>query len=250
MKNLTQKIILTFLVGLAFINQKEVVAQSFYDEKLYLFNMGYGKTNANFKFPDNPIYNVQVNHFPLSYEFYQRNFYFYSDVLTPLIDLCLGANNREFWWGFKEQGLVFNGGDWPLARLAFGAYIGDNVGIYAGGQWGYSHWKVDIGEGHDKQFVYDELLKTEVGGHTYGPGLHVVLDFEKILIRNSLMYNFVTQGFKGEKYTETFTWDVMATFRLEPENTVGIFANYVYSPDRIDVEISKFKIGASILFNR
>lgn len=37
MKNLTQKIILTFLVGLAFINQKEVVAQSFYDEKLYLF---------------------------------------------------------------------------------------------------------------------------------------------------------------------------------------------------------------------
>jgi hypothetical protein len=226
-------------------------AQSFYKEKLSLFNWGYGRSNMQFTFPEPPVYDISVRHFPLTYEFYSRNAYFHSDILTPLIDLCQGAFNSEFWWGHPDAGFVFNGGDYPLARLGLGGYIGNRVGLYAGGQWGWSHWKVEPGGPQTgRQFLYDEVQKTEVGGHTFGPGIHAVVDFPRLLIRSSVMYDFVTFGFSEGRYTKGTTVDIMATYGILPGNRLGVFANYIVSPSRSDVHISKFRIGITLAFNR
>ncbi len=225
-------------------------AQTFLNKKLYIFNWGYGVTNATFNTPVSINQKTSVAHAPITYEFLSRHAYFYSDFLTPLVDLCLGAFNQQYWWGHERNGVIYNGGDWPLARLAFGGYIGKNLGIYAGGQWGYSHWLTAPGryrDGKREYFLNDEV---EVGGHTFGPGVHTVLNFKRILIRNSLMYDFVTQGFKGERYTQTFTWDAMAMLGLTKDNMIGVFANYVYAPSRSDVQLTKFRFGLSIAFDR
>lgn len=239
-----------FLLGALMICAQNIKAQSFYNNQLYVFNLGYGSTNTTFKAADVPNQKISVGHAPLTYEYFSRNAYFYSDVLTPMIDLCLGAFNQQYWWGHERDGFIYSGGDWPLARLALGGYIGDKLGIYAGGQWGYSRWKMAPGKYVNDKREYTINSETELGGHTFGPGVHTVLDFNKILIRNSFMYDFVTDGFKGKRYTNSFTWDVMAMYGLTNDNMIGVFANYVYAPSRSDVQLTKLRFGLSIAFDR
>lgn len=234
------------IIGIVFfllVSGHYAYAQSFYDEKLYVFNWGYGRTNGTFEHHGISSNKVSVEHAPLTYEFFSRHAYFYSDILTPFIDLSLGAFNEQYWWGHERNGYIYNGGDWPLARLAIGGYFGNKVGLYAGGQWGYSHWKIAPRVSNNNQ------SEEEVGGHTFGPGIHTVVDFNKLMVRNSLMYDFVTQGLKGARYTQTFTWDIMTMYGITNDNMIGVFANYVLSPGRSDVKLSKFRIGLSIAFD-
>jgi hypothetical protein len=235
-------------VGIVFC-LSPLFAQSFYNKELHVFNWGYGRTNTTFNLPGSTTNTAKVGHAPLTYEYFSRNIYWHSDILTPMIDLCLGAFNQQYWYGHAREGYIYNGGDWPMLRLAFGGYFGDRVGVFAGGQWGYSHWKIAPGyylNGSRTYFIQDEK---EVGGHTFGPSVHTVIDFDKLIIRNSLMYDFVTLGFKGNRYTNTLTWDIMAMYSLTHDNLLGVFVNYVLSPGRSDVHLSKLRLGVSLAFN-
>jgi hypothetical protein len=237
------------IILVAFVKPK-VNAQNFYNKKLHIFNWGYGTTNSTFKTLNVTNQKANIAQAPLTYEFLKKYSYFYTDLLTPMVDLSLGAFNEQYWFGHERDGYIFNGGDWPLIRSAFGGYITNNIGVYVGGQWGYSHWRVAPGYYNDKdQLVYHIQQEQEFGGHTFGPGAHIIIDFDKFLIRNSIMYDFVTKGFKGERYTGTMVYDIMAMYALTNDNMIGVFANVVYAPSRFDVIFFKFRAGLSIAFS-
>lgn len=239
--------IIALSLVLVIFSASNAFAQRFYEGNLYNFNWGYGSTSASFEVPKRSNMDFSFRHYPLSYEYMSRNAYFHSDLLTPMIDLCLGAFNSEYWYGHREGRYVFNGGDWPLARLGFGGFIGEEIGIYGGAQWSYSRWEV-FGESTGV-FLYDQVNKKEYGGHLFGPGLHTVFNTDRFLVRGSFMYDFVTQGFKGPRYTNAITVDIMAMYGLTSENLFGIFANYVYQT-RSDMNLTKFRIGLALNFQR
>jgi hypothetical protein len=232
------------LIGLSlFVYSEPTFAQDSKNEKLYVFNIGYGYTSGAYTIPQNETLKMTFSHLPMTYEFYSRNAYFYTDILTPCVDLCLGAFNKEFWWGHKEGNYLFRGGDWPLLRLAFGGQIGSKFALYGGGQWGYSQWRIN---GSNENFIlYDEVTEEQLGGHLYGVGVHPTFKTSKLLLRGSFMYDFVTDGFKGKNYTNAFTYDLMARYLFS--HKIGVFMNYINS-NRKDVTISKLRIGLSLNF--
>jgi hypothetical protein len=239
-----------FLLILTLSLSNKFISQNFYDSQLNVFNWGYGKTISTVDIPSISLKKVGIGHFPLTYEYLSRKVYVHSDFLTPLIDLTLGAFNRGYWWGHERDRHIVNGGDWPLLRLGFGGYVHDKFGIYFGGHWGYSIFRVAPGYYDDeKRRIYSITLEQEIGGHTFGPSFHQVLDLNNVLIRNSILYDFVSDGFDGKIYTRTLTWDIMGMYKFSNDK-LGIFANYVLSPGREDIQISKFRFGLSILLEQ
>lgn len=225
-------------------------AQNFYAKKLANFNVGFGRTTVRYAHPALARPSVLINHVPLSYEYFSRIIYFHTDVLTPMVDLGLGGLNRQFWWGHEREGYVYNGGDWPLARLGIGTYIGKHVGIYGGAQWGYSRWRVAPGRYKDGKLSYSINEETEVGGHTFGPGIHLVTDFPKLLVRASAMYDFVTRGFSGPRYTNALGLDVLVLYKVSRSGRFGLFANLQSATGREDIRLSKFRFGLALCFGR
>lgn len=223
-----------------------LMGQNYYGSRLNVFTTGYGSNNVKFNIPDGTTKDFSFKHVPLNYEFFSKNAYFQTDFLTPVIDLCLGAFNEEFWWGFRKGKYAFQGGDWPLVRFGLGGYVGNNLGLYFGGQWSYSKWTV-LGE-NTGVYVYDNINKVEFGGHLVGPGFHQVLDFDKLMIRNSIMYDWVSTGFKGPFYTNALTMDLMVMKSVSYDNLLGVFVNLIYS-SRKDVELSKIRFGISLSFD-
>jgi hypothetical protein len=130
-------------------------------------------------------------------------------------------------------------------RLAFGSQFGDNFGLYGGVQWSYSEWKIN--GSNENYILYDDVQEERLGGHLYGFGLHPTFNTSKLLVRGSFMYDFVTDGFKGQNYTNALTIDLMARYILSRNKRWGIFLNYVNS-NRKDVIINKLRIGVSLNF--
>ncbi len=241
------KRLLLLLFFLSISAATELSAQRFYEDKLYVFNWGYGRVNGTFNMPDGSAKKLSFGQMPLTYEFFSRHAYFHSDILSPIFDLCLGAFDSQYWWGHRRDGFIYKGGDWPLLRMGFGGYFGDVFGLYGGAQWSYSKWEV-LGE-TNYTYLYDNVSQKQFGGHLYGLGLHKVLNFDKLLIRSSVMFDRVTDGFKGKSYTNALTWDVTALYGITHDNMISVFANYIYS-DRKDVQLSKFRFGLALTFDR
>lgn len=221
------------------------IAQRFFDKQLYVVNWGYGRNNAAFDLPDSQNKKLSFGNMPITFEYFSRHAYFHSDLLTPMIDLCLGAFNNQYWYGFRRDDFIYKGGDWPMARLAFGGYIGNIIGLYGGGQWSYSRWTVTGKTNYD--FLYGRVSEKGYGGHLYGLGIHNVVNLDRLLIRNSVMYDFVTEGFKGKTYATALTWDAMAIYSFT--DTFGVFVNYVYSARPEVMSLSKFRFGLTITFD-
>ena len=235
-------ILILFLQTLSFSTK----AQNFYLDKLHVFQWGYGYNQFSFDLPNNTSTEFTFSNMPLAYERYKRNTYTYSDVLTPIFDLCLGAFNSEYWYGFQPENILYSGGDWQLLRYAVGGYLGDHVGIYGGGQWGYSRWEVLHNGGSG--FLYDLEKQRNYGGHTLGFGVHSVLDFDRILIRNSFMYDWITEGFSGPFYNQGFTYETTAMFGLTDDNMIGLFVSYTYH-SRSEMQFSKIRFGLNLAFD-
>ncbi|TNE80424.1 MAG: hypothetical protein EP332_07750 [Bacteroidetes bacterium] len=234
-----------FFIGLNTLN-----AQNFYPKKLANFNVGFGRTAIKYNHSSLSRPSVNINHVPFSYEYFSRIIYFHTDVLTPMVDLGLGGLDRQFWWGHERDGYVYNGGDWPLARLGIGTYLGKHLGVYGGAQWGYSRWRVARGRYKDGKLEYSINEETEVGGHTFGPGIHLVVDYPKVLVRGSVMYDFVTRGFSGPRYTNALGLDVLVLYKVSRSGRFGLFANLQSSNGRGDIGLSKFRFGLALCFGR
>ena len=238
---------LNFIVAIVLSLSFNTTAQKAYSEQLYMINWGFGRTAGTYHLPEGDPLKMSFAHIPMTYEYFTRNGYFYTDILTPCIDLCLGAFNRQFWWGHRRDNYIFRGGDWPLIRLGLGGHLGDNFGIYGGIQWGYSQWRVT---GVTNNYVlYDDVTEEQFGGHMYGLGIHPVLNTDKLVFRSSIMFDFVTDGFKGKNYTNSLTWDFMIRYAISRNKMWGAFANYVYS-NRQHVQLSKFRFGVSLAFEK
>jgi hypothetical protein len=206
------------------------ISQLGYQRHVFDWQASYPTDTAMaFQLPNGPGH-FDLGHTALKFEIPARGVYFSTDVsfLSDLTIALFSKNKgeKEVYPGYGKYQML----DVFPTKLAFGGFLTDYFAVYGGGQWSYR----GIGNG-------DYQTSNLTGGNYRGIGLHAMGGPKWLLVRYSLMYDWVRRykrTYKGTALTHE------AAIYIAPFKTTsfGFFARMEFQHTQMQAMLSQPRI--------
>ncbi len=152
--------------------------------------------------------------FPLVFESIGKHFYFSTNA-TGAIDLLSDLNGYEIVGDDDTEAQRF---ELIPTKLAFGGWIRDRIGLFAGAQYAYSRMIFSDDD------VPDMLM---LGGHQRGFHGLAMLNLNRLLVKGTFMYDWVSNS-RGASQGNAQTVDLEVYYALGKRRIFGLWAGLSY----------------------